>query len=241
MDFTVAFVLTYLLVALAIANRGWTGLAPRGARAAPVIADNSHVTPPPPRPAPAHPPARADAWRVPNSPQARTRDRYVAARFPGIARRAADLAKLERVIPAARLFFEEGQGDRAIELLDLATEEYPDSDALRLAQLEIAFLLRDAALFCDRAREFRQVLPQSPEWSEIARLGRHIAPGEPLFGHGIQSPERSECWPATPNWIQMSWDLAAEVLAAEFHRESRRGASHCAEGSLDMTEMEVVS
>jgi hypothetical protein len=57
------------------------------------------------------------------------------------------------------------------------------------------------------------------------RLGRAVAPDEPLFtaGAGARPHEHYGPWPNLPNWIQASWDLTAEVLAADFHRAMLRG------------------
>ena len=63
-------------------------------------------------------PPQAAARPVSSLPDARRgklRDRYLAARFPGVARTVADLKATERVIQAARLYFEERKLDRAID------------------------------------------------------------------------------------------------------------------------------
>jgi len=146
------------------------------------------------------------------------RSRYIGLRFPGISR--AGLSDSERVIQAARLFFEEEQPDKALELLDLAIEERSTEEGLRLAQIEIAFLERDARRYCALARELRRALPEVAAWPEVARLGRLIAPGEAMFGG--EEPERVNehygPWPDMPNWIHAPWDLTAEVHASDFHR-----------------------
>jgi hypothetical protein len=172
--------------------------------------------------------------------RATIRDRYVAVRFPGIAKTSADLEKIDRVIPAARLFFEEGQPDRALELLHLAGEQRPTSEPVRLAELEIAFLVRDKALFIDRARDFRHHLPASKAWGEIARLGHALSPGEALFGpaQGPKGTEHFGPWPDTPNWIQASWDLTAEVLASDLHRAMKNRAKNPASPALGVATRE---
>src|SRR5205085_6441185 len=107
---------------------------------------------------------------------ARTRDRYIAIRFEGIARSSADLADPARVIKAARLEFEEGFPENALELLELAIEQNYKEPSLWLAELEIAFLMRDPRHFTETAREFREAHPQSDKWEEINRLGHALAP-----------------------------------------------------------------
>ncbi|HUQ29881.1 MAG TPA: hypothetical protein VM051_14890 [Usitatibacter sp.] len=150
----------------------------------------------------------------------RIRDRYIGARFPGVARSSADLESPTRVVKAARLYFEDGQSDTALELLDIAIEQDSRAEALWLAQLEILFLGRNAPRFIETARAFRAMHPASEAWSEVARLGRALAPKESLFGlaSGPRDHDHYGPWPDLPNWIQANWDLTAEVVAADFHR-----------------------
>jgi len=156
----------------------------------------------------------------------RIRDRYIGARFPGVARSAADLECADRVVKCARLYFEDGQLDAALELLDMAIEQDSRAEALWLAQLEILFLSRDRARFVECARAFRALHGASEQWAEVARLGQAIAPGEGLFGEkaGPRGHEHYGPWPDLPNWIQANWDLTAEVLASDFHRLMKRRA-----------------
>lgn len=178
------------------------------------------------RPAPRTPdasPASAAAAEDPHTfepKRRRLRDRYVAARFPGVARTAAELQNVTHAVKAARLMFEEEQSDLALELLELAVEETPRESALWLARLEILFLARDRERFVEGARAFRESHPAHDAWEEVARLGRAIAPDEPLFGdaQGPREHEHYGPWPHLPNWIQAPWDLTAEVLAADFRR-----------------------
>jgi hypothetical protein len=150
------------------------------------------------------------------------RDRYIQARFPGVVASGADLEDGGRIITAVRHYFEERQFDRADELLGIAIEQSPESKPLRLAQLELAFLRREGERFVVFARDFRRAHPAASQWQEIARLGRAIAPMETsLFGdaQGEHVHDRYGPWPQMPNWLQASFDLTAEVLAADFHRE----------------------
>jgi hypothetical protein len=159
--------------------------------------------------------------------RARIRDRYLAARFPGVARSVADLRQPERVIEAARLYFEERKLDRAIELLGLAIDECPGEESIALARLEIAFLKRDPALYAELAGAFRGAHGASAQWAEVARLGRALAPEEAMFG-AAQAPRASDHygpWPDMPNWIRAPWDLTAEVRATEFHQAMDRQAA----------------
>ena len=152
--------------------------------------------------------------------QRRIRDRYISLRFPGVALSSADLAASERVIKAARLYFDEKKTDRALELLELAIEQSGADESLRLAQLEIAFLARDARLYCALAREFQSSHAASSQLEEVSRLGRALAPDDPIFGAAqpLRAHEHYGPWPDTPNWIQAPWDLTAEILGSDHHR-----------------------
>lgn len=158
-------------------------------------------------------------------------DRYIAARFSGLLTGAADLRRVDDMIRIARLWFEEERDDLAQELLDLAIARLPENESLRLAQIEFAFLRRQGGRFESCAARFRQVLPQSRNWDEIARLGRKIAPGNALFAshRAIDPCPHYGPWPDLPNWIQASWDFTGEVLAADFHRDLSRRAAGAAE------------
>ena len=157
----------------------------------------------------------------------RIRDRYIGARFPGIARSAAELEAAGRVIKAARLFFEDGDLASALELLDLAIEQNSREQSLWLAQLEILFLARDPSRFIECARAFHAMHPASESWAEVGRLGRALVPGEALFGEACEPRDHEHYgpWPDLPNWIQANWDLTAEVVAADFHRLMARRAA----------------
>jgi hypothetical protein len=150
----------------------------------------------------------------------RIRDRYIGARFPGAARSAMDLESAERVIKSARLYFEDGRLETALELLELAIEQDPRAEGLWLAKLEILFLARDAKGYTECATAFRAEHGASAQWGEVARLGHALAPGEAIFGprRGPRSHDHYGPWPHLPNWIQASWDLTSEVLASDFHR-----------------------
>ena len=178
---------------------------------------------PAPRPAPAAPVAAMD----PAALRMKLRDRYIAARFPGVARSSADFRDTARVIKGVRLYFEEQSFDRASELLDLAIGEPGSAKLLRLARLELAYLRRDAARYTECALDLRRVHPDCPEWPEVVRLGCAVAPAQTeLFGHARSARLHDSygAWPQMPNWLQASWDLTGEVLAADFHREMTTAA-----------------
>lgn len=150
----------------------------------------------------------------------RIRDRYIGARFGGVARGASDLENPERVVKAARLYFEDGQPETALELLDIAIGHDSRAEPLWLAQLEILFLVRDAQRYSETARAFRALHSGSASWEEVARLGRALAPHDLLFATNAAKRDHDHYgpWPDLPNWIQANWDLTAEVVASDFHR-----------------------
>jgi hypothetical protein len=159
--------------------------------------------------------------RAYDSKRRKIRDRYIGTRFPGVAECSTDLESCEKVIKAARLYFEEERNDAALELLELAIEECPLETSLWLARLEILFLIRDAAGYVETAGDFHKQHPgEEVAWAEVCRLGRALAPGEALFGSrmGPRDHEHYGPWPHTPNWIQAPWDLTAEISASDFHR-----------------------
>ena len=165
----------------------------------------------PARPAASVPPPRSfDAFRR------RIRDRYISVRFAGVARGARDLDNPARVMKAARLAFDEHDAEAALELLALAIDQNAGEPQLRLAELEIAWLARQRARFVTAAREFHALFPRSPEWPEVVRIGRRVAPGEPLFARASVVPDSMDH--EAPRWIESPWDATRELEAAEFHR-----------------------
>ena len=158
------------------------------------------------------------------------RERYISARFPGVVRASTDLESAEHVVRSARLFHEDGQVDLAQELLDLAIDGNPGAEAMRLAQLELLFLARNAARYAECAGAFRAAHPSSDAWAEVKRLGQALCPTSPLFGaaSGPRDHDHYGPWPQMPNWIQASWDLTAECVAADFHRAVTRNPQSAA-------------
>src|ERR1700733_13664180 len=118
------------------------------------------------------------AESAPRGQRPRLRDRYIAARFLGVAPNAAGLRSVDAVVKAARLYFEEERSDLAGELLELAAEELPKEPAFPLAELEILYLARDRVAYVELAQRFRRMHSTNEAWPLVARLGRKIAPGE---------------------------------------------------------------
>jgi hypothetical protein len=155
----------------------------------------------------------------------RIRDRYLAVRFPGAPHTDEDLRDSAGVIKSARLYFEDGDLDRACELLEFACEANRTDELPWLAHLEILFLKRRGHAFAQLAHRFHERFPASGRWPEILRLGLRLAPQNRLF-HGAHPREADidehyGAWPQVQNWIQAPFDLTGDVLAAEFHARMR--------------------
>lgn len=161
-------------------------------------------------------PRADDEARAADPVRNRIRDRYISVRFAGIARGAADLENPTRVIKAARLAFDDGEGEAALELLQLAIAQNPVDLSLRIAELDLAWRAGERDRFLDAARAFRALFPRSSEWPEIARLARGMAADDGLFAAppGEARDERD----GTPRWHEPPWDAAPPRDAAEFHR-----------------------
>jgi len=170
--------------------------------------------------------ASAKAETHAHSDPARQRifERYVGARFPGVASRSEDFRDMGRIIKAARLFFEDAQLDRAVELLQIACDVSPADQAPWLAKLELQFLGTDGAGFAGTARRFASTHPRSLQWPEICELANKLGLADAVFQKRRASenanPEYGP-WPGLPNWIQAPWDLTSEVALAELHARLR--------------------
>ncbi|MCM2329415.1 MAG: hypothetical protein NDI88_16160 [Lysobacter sp.] len=157
----------------------------------------------------------------------RIRDRYLAVRFPGAPHTDEELRDSASVIKSARLYFEDGDIDRACELLECAADASDKDETPWLAHLEILYLQRDAPAFTPLAKRFHEHFPNSGRWAEILRLGLRLDPEDPLFRlarpHESAIDEHYGAWPQVQNWIQAPFDLTGDVLAAEFHAKMRGG------------------
>jgi len=156
----------------------------------------------------------------------RIRDRFLGSRFPGVAHSVDDLAQTDQVIKTARLFFEDGDVDRACEWLAFASDANPD-ERLWLAQLEILYLKRQAVAFTTLAAEFGRRFAESTKWDDIVVLGARLAPTDPLFIGGKKGDGDAHYgpWPQIQNWIEAPFDLTGDVMAAEFHAAMRGSES----------------
>ena len=146
----------------------------------------------------------------------RVRDRYVAARFPGVARSSADLAKVKEVIKAANLYFEDGDVARSEELLDLAAALQPEPEGIWLARLELALLMLDSESYRVTALRFRTHHPASASWPEIVAVARTLClTGEPFCNYDERGGLANYPTPLSPNWLRDSWELAPKFKPAD--------------------------
>jgi hypothetical protein len=149
-----------------------------------------------------------------NPAHQRTRDAYIAARFPGVAKSSSEFSRVRAVIKAAQVYFDDGNARRAEELLDLASELIPASEALPLARLELALRQSDSESYRRTAIRFRKDHPRSARWKEIVAFARTMylteAPFTPDPGDG-DSDRRY----LRPNWLQDSFELAPEFNPAD--------------------------
>lgn len=169
-------------------------------------------------------PLAGNEGRVFDAVRNRIRDRYISVRFAGLARGAADLENPTRVIKAARLALEDGEGDAALELVHLALAQNPTDMSLRIAELDLAWRTGQRARFVDAARAFHTLFPRSLEWPEIARLARVVAPQDTLFAASPGAPRADDA--EAPRWVAPPWDSAAPPDATEFHRAMLAGPDH---------------
>ena len=80
--------------------------------------------------------------------------------------------------------------------------------------------LLDAGAFAATARLVAERFPGCEAWPDVVRLGRRLAPDEPLFADaatgGGQEAATGEA--DTPNWLEAPPDSAADAAAGEFRR-----------------------
>lgn len=151
-------------------------------------------------------------------------ERYIGARFTGVAARGEDFLDTPRIVKSARLFFEDGQIERAVELLKLAIDVNPSAEASWLAMLEILFLATDRAGFQRAARRFASNHPRSACWPQVRQLGRKLGVDDAVITQGMAHMERHPNygpWQGLPNWIQAPWDLTGDASLAELHARLR--------------------
>jgi hypothetical protein len=146
----------------------------------------------------------------------RIRDQYIQARFPGVAKSCADLARIGPVVRAARMYFEDRNARRAKELLELACRLRPQAEPLWLAQFELAARSGDAELYTASALEFRASHPASSHWPRICALARSLRlAGEPFSLYGSPGGFVGE---HEDDWLHAGPEIPCQAGAAEIRR-----------------------
>jgi hypothetical protein len=123
------------------------------------------------------------------------RMQYIHERFPELHLNTLSLDDSDSIIDAARDLIDElsspetsqvGKADllratRARELLTFAHEERPQEMRYWLALFEVLRIEQRADVFGDIAQKFEILFGQSPEWSEVKRIGRELDPSNALY------------------------------------------------------------
>jgi len=135
-------------------------------------------------------------------------------RFPEIVNGALVLDDPDSVVKAARLLYQDGAAQRAIELLQFAVEQEPAQKAPWLALFEIFRRERLSGEFARLAQRFGEVHGASREWRKVLRIGRDLDPDDTLY----QGDAAHSFDPDAENWLQSDADanapLAGELRGA---------------------------
>jgi len=163
---------------------------------------------------------------VPGTDPVALRRRYIEERFPEIASGTIVPADPDSVVKAARLFYEDGALERAVELLQFAVEENPRTLKPWLALFEIFRLENLTGEFAELAGRFRQHHGTGDHWRKVQFIGREIAPGNLLYREAaidhletIGPAASKKAMPVTfdplaENWLNAPMDFTTEALAA---------------------------
>jgi hypothetical protein len=149
------------------------------------------------------------------------RRRYIEMRYPEVANKTVTVDDPDSVINAARQYFEEGQVQRAAELLTYAFEERPGQLRFWLALFEIYRLERMTAEFCELAAHFRDFHSGTDVWPKVQHIGRDLDPSNPLFAAALGRlglPVDREFDSIAENWLNAPMDFTSDVLMAELRR-----------------------
>ena len=168
-----------------------------------------------------------------NPARQRIRDAYIAARFPGVAKSSQEFSRVRAVIKAAQVYFDDTNPRRAEELLDLASELIPASEALPLARLELALRQSDSESYRRTAIRFRKNHPRSARWKEIVAFARTLYLTEAPFTPDPNDAEGDRRY-LRPNWLQDTWELAPEFMPADL-----RARALAIDPELEKTEKEA--
>ncbi len=144
--------------------------------------------------------------------------RYMEERYAEIANASISVNDADSIIDAARLYYEEGQVQKAIELLTYALEERPAQLRFWLALIEIYRLERMTPEFCILAAKFRDLHSGADVWAKVQHIGRDLDPSNPLFAAALGRlglPDEREFDPMSENWLNAPMDLTSDVLMVE--------------------------
>ncbi len=166
--------------------------------------------------------------RLPDTNTDDLRRRYIEERFPEIGKGAINLDDPDSVVKGARLFYEDGELARAVELLQYAIEHRPDEVRNWLALFVIFRLERLTGEFAELARRFREQHGKGDYWKKVQYFGREIDPGNELYAQAATNtfetigPSQAKRLaaeasfdPVAENWLGMPMDFQNEVLANE--------------------------
>lgn len=146
------------------------------------------------------------------------RQRYMEERFPELAHRSISVDEPDSIIDAARHHYEEGQLQKAIELLTYAFEERPGQLRFWLALFEIHRLEQRVADFADLASRFKNVHGGTDAWPKVQHIGRDLDPGHPLYAAALGRlgvPMDADFDPMSENWLNVPMDFTSDVLMIE--------------------------
>ena len=145
---------------------------------------------------------------------------YMYERYPELMTNTVSIDDADSVINAARLYYDEGQRDKACEMLTFAVEERPQEDRFWLAQFEIFRLENLAAEFTALAGKFHVLFGHTPAWPKVRHIGHELDPTNPLFAAAGREALAGELHfdPVAENWLNAPMDFTSEALTAELRR-----------------------
>jgi hypothetical protein len=122
------------------------------------------------------------------------------------------------LIAAARNYHEDGDAERASELLQVVADLMPDQVRVLLARLQIQYLRGDGPGYTATARMIAERFPGSASWADVARLGARLVPGETLFAEAAATAAAGagDAWPEALNWLESVRDSPGDEQAAAF-------------------------
>jgi hypothetical protein len=146
------------------------------------------------------------------------RQRYMEERFPELAHHSISVDEPDSIIDAARHHYEEGQLQKAIELLTYAFEERPGQLRFWLALFEIHRLEQRLDDFAELAARFKNVHGGTDAWPKVQHIGRDLDPGQPLYSAALGRlgvPMDADFDPMSENWLNVPMDFTSDVLMIE--------------------------